>query len=111
MPKMRMFQFMRAGGGFGATGKNANRMAMHRYMIAIPLIHMPNLPRLKCDGSKGSLRHRLRNIQPIDMTYDESREQTPSEAMELKATGDPILIMASAIEEMNDTRTELTGMS
>jgi hypothetical protein len=110
-PKMRMFQFMSSGGGCGAMGKNANKTAMHKYMIATPLIHMPALPRSNRDGSNGSLCHRLRNTHAMDMVYEESREQTPSDAMELKATGDPMLIIASAMEMVNDTRTELTGMS
>jgi hypothetical protein len=108
---MRMFQFMTSGVGCGNVGKNANRKAIERYTTEIPFIQIPALPRLNLEGSSVSLRQRLRNMHEMEMMYDESNAQVPSDAMELKATVDPMLIMDNAMETPKDTSTELRGMS
>jgi hypothetical protein len=108
---MSTVQFINSGVGDGNVGKKANNNATQRYRTDTPLIQIPAFPKLKWQGSKVSFFHRFRNIQEMEMMYEENNAQVPSEAILLKATVLPILIKDKRIETTKDTRTELSGIS
>jgi hypothetical protein len=110
-PYIRMFQFMTLGAGLGKVGKKANKKTMHKYATEIPLIQMPALPRLNLQGSSCSPFHRLINMQEMEMMYEDNKAQVPRDAIELKATVLPMLIIERPIEKQKETMTELRGMS
>lgn len=70
-PNRRQLQFILAGVGSGAAGKNKKIKATPRNKRAMPLTRNPNLPRLNREGSMGSPLIRLANTQEMTMMYEE----------------------------------------
>lgn len=60
--------------------------------IEVMLMVRPHRPRSKCRLRSGSLRHRLRATQAIEIRYDVIKALRPSEQIWLNAMLDPILI-------------------
>jgi hypothetical protein len=56
---------MLSGVGFGAAGKKRKINANDRKASAMPLTRMPNFPRLKREGRRGSPRRRFAKMQAM----------------------------------------------
>lgn len=75
------------------------------------LIGIASAPMLQRLGGKGSLRRRLRRMQPMEMRYEVNSAATRRLTMELKAAVDPMLIIPIKIATDKETRMELRGIS
>jgi hypothetical protein len=62
-------------------------------------------------GGRGSLRNRLRRMQPIEMRYEVNSAAIRRLTIELKAAVDPMLIMPIKTAMERETRMELRGIS
>lgn len=85
--------------------------ARPRKHSAIALTNIPDRPRVKREGSKGSLRRRCAKIQDMQIMYEDTRPRSPREVITLKAIVEPMIISESSVVQSSVAMIALAGTS
>lgn len=102
-------QFILAGVGRGAGGKNAKMNKNNRKINEMMLTSKPHLAKLNFEGNNGSPRTLFRATKNIEIAYVVSIAETPRERICVKATVEPRLISDMIKTNVIVTYTALSG--